>query len=633
MALRFCRASMWRKRIVEKQKSGEKKEKRKLSIKLIARIMHGQKRYLLLSVVAMLIAVLMSYCVPYITSFTIDYVIGDDKNAQVPKFILEWVENNGGVEFARNNIWICALALIAITVIQSVAVHFRGRFIAMTSEGAAKTMRDELYWHLQTVPYDYHKHVSTGDIIQRCTSDVDTVRRFVSTHLLEIARTVAMVVVASVIMFSINTKMALISVALLPILALSSFFYFRLVKKQFRAYDEAEGVLSATLQENLTGVRVVRAFGQQKNEVDKFDKDSSSVRDENYKLTKMLAAYWGGSDAIGYFQIMLSLVFGIYFAVTTDFTLGQVLLFTSYTSMLTWPVRQLGRILADMGKSIVSLDRINEILSAEKEEEPGQALCPDIVGDIEFKNVCFGYDRYDDVLKDVSFTVKKGQTVAILGSTGSGKSSLVQLLQRLYTVTSGEILINGVNINDIKHEHLRSNIGIVLQEPFLYSRTIMDNIAITNTDAPKEEVYEAAKTASVHDVVMSFENGYDTIVGERGVTLSGGQKQRVAIARMLMQNAPIMIFDDSMSAVDTETDAAIRDALKLRRKDSTTFIISHRITTLCEADIILVLEDGKLVQQGNHEQLLNEDGLYKRIAHIQNMLEDELKTEGSVFCE
>jgi len=290
-------------------------------------------------------------------------------------------------------------------------------------------------------------------------------------------------------------------------------------------------------------------------------------------------------------------------------------------------VRQLGRVLADMGKATVSMGRMEEILEVPVEAEPGLALKPEIKGEITFKNVCFGYDTYDDVLSDISFSAKPGETVAILGSTGSGKTSLVQLLQRLYLCTAGEILVDGVNINDIESGYLRSSIGIVLQEPFLYSRTIRDNIGIVRPNAAPEEVYAAARIASVHDVINTFEDGYDTIVGERGVTLSGGQKQRVAIARMLMQNAPILIFDDSMSAVDTETDAAIRNALRERRVNTTTFIISHRITTLCEADQILVLEHGKLVQRGTHAQLLAEEGLYRRIARIQNALEEDLARE------
>lgn len=604
------------------------KKKKRMNWKLVALTMRGHKRYLLIGALAMAVAVAASYVIPLVISFTLDFVIGGVET-DMPGFIRGWIERQGGREYLINNLYICALALIGLTLINGLATFVRGRSVAMASEGMAKTMKDELYWHLQSVPYDYHKHVSTGDLVQRCTSDVDTVRRFVAIQFLEVVRTIVMVIVACSIMFSLNPTMALISICVLPVLLVSSFVYFRLVRKQFTLSDEAEGRLSATLQENLTGVRVVRAFGQQQHEVEKFTACNRDFRDVTYKLLKMLGIYWGASDAIGYLQIAITLCAGCYFAATTaDFTLGQMLVFTTYTSMLTWPVRQLGRVLADMGKATVSMGRLDEILSYPKEKEPGKAIKPDIKGDIEFKNVCFGYDRYDDVLNDISFSVHPGETVAILGSTGSGKTSLVQLLQRLYTCTAGSIEIDGVNINDIEHGHLRRNIGIVLQEPFLYSRTIMENIRIINPDAPEDAVYEAARTASVHNVIHEFENGYDTIVGERGVTLSGGQKQRVAIARMLMQKAPIIIFDDSMSAVDTETDAAIRQALRTRRKDTTTFIISHRVTTLCEADNILVLERGRLVQQGTHEALLKEDGLYRRIAKIQNMQEEMDETGG-----
>ncbi|MDO4573351.1 MAG: ABC transporter ATP-binding protein, partial [Clostridia bacterium] len=437
--------------------------------------------------------------------------------------------------------------------------------------------------------------------------------------LMDVVRTITMVLVAVVVMFSVHWKMAVCSMIMLPLLTLSSFVYFRQVRKYFTASDEAEGALSTTLQENLTGVRVVRAFGQQRSEIDRFSARNADYRDKTYKLIKLLGFYWGFSDCAGYLQIACSVVAGVIFAAMGEFTLGNVTLFATYTSMLTWPVRQLGRILADLGKASVSLGRLDEILEAPLETEPGEALLTDMDGDIVFDHVCFGYDRYNDVLDDVSFTARRGETIAILGSTGSGKSSLVQLLQRLYLCTAGSITIGGVNINDIEHAHLRRNIGIVLQEPFLYSRTILENIRIVNPSASDEEVFAAARTASVHDVITEFEQGYDTIVGERGVTLSGGQQQRVAIARTLMQRARILIFDDSMSAVDTETDANIRRALHALRHDGITFLISHRITTLCEADRILVLDGGKLVQQGTHEELLQQEGLYSRIARIQDM--------------
>lgn len=604
----------------------DEKKYQKINWTLVGRLSRGNGRYLLYSAVFLTVAVLASFCGPLIISFTVDYVIGTEE-ARLPAFVMRWVEALGGRETLHANLWVCAVAFLGFALINGVSTYLRRRYIAIASEGIAMETRNQLYRHLQKVPYDYHKHVSTGDLVQRCTSDVDTVRRFIANQLMEILRTLLMVGIACAIMFSLDVRMSLLSMALMPVLFLASFVYFSKVKEHFRLSDEAEGKLSATLQENLTGVRVVRAFGQEKREVDKFTAVNEDFRNKTYKLILLLGGYWGGSDFIGYLQIGITLVAGILFCIRGSLTLGEVLVFSTYVSMLTWPVRQLGRVLADLGKATVSLGRVEEILAVPAEAEPGRALKPEIRGEITFKNVCFGYDSYDDVLSDISFTAKPGQTVAILGSTGSGKTSLVQLLQRLYLCTAGEICVDGVNINDIESGYLRSCIGIVLQEPFLYSRTILDNIGIVRPNASLEDIYLAAKIASVHDVISSFDAGYDTVVGERGVTLSGGQKQRVAIARLLMQNAPILIFDDSMSAVDTETDAAIRNALRERRVNTTTFIISHRITTLCEADQILVLEHGKLVQQGTHAQLLAQEGLYQRIARIQNALEEDLAKE------
>ncbi|MBQ1821506.1 MAG: ABC transporter ATP-binding protein [Clostridia bacterium] len=574
----------------------------------------------MLSSIEVILGIVALYCSSIVTSYTLDWVLlGQDPS--LPAWLFDWLKSLGPI---GRNYWLCGAFFLLFTVLNGLFTLVRRIHIAKGSERMAKNMRDMLYRKLNAVPYDYHKHVSTGDLVQRCTSDVDTVRKFVTNQLIEIVRIAVMFVVAAVLMFLIRWEMALISMAVMPILTVSSFLYFRYVQKYFTEVDEAEGALSTAVQENLTGVRVVRAFGQQRAEYDKFTALNRDFCKKNVKLVHLLGFYWGSSDAVGYVQIALSLVFGILFYVNTrgsanPFTLGDIYLFLSLTSRLTWPVRQLGRVLADMGKATVSLDRLNEIMNADDETEPGAARTDcDLNGDIAFSHVTFGYDTKNDVLDDISFTAKSGQTIGILGSTGSGKSSLVQLLQRLYPATGGEITINGTPINDINHALLRKNIAIVLQEPFLYSRSIRENIMLTAPEASEAEMIEAAREAAVHDVIEKFADGYDTVVGERGVTLSGGQQQRVAIARALMQKAPIMIFDDSMSAVDTETDAKIREALRRHHGNGILFIISHRITTLCEADQILVLDHGRLVQNGTHEKLLKEEGLYRRIAEIQD---------------
>ena len=582
--------------------------------------LHGARGYFIVSAFEVVLGIVSLYCASIVTSYTLDWVLLG-KEPSIPEPLFQWLKSLGPVS---RNYWVCGAFFFLFTVLEGVFIFLRRKNIAKGAEHMAKVMRDKLYRKLNAVPYDYHKHISTGDLVQRCTSDVDTVRQFVTNQLMEIVRIAVMFCVAAALMFAIRWEMALISMASMPILTASSFLYFRYVRKYFTEVDEAEGALSTAVQENLTGVRVVRAFGQQRAEFDKFTRLNGDFCKKNIRLVNLLGFYWGSSDAIGYIQIAFSLVFGILFYVRTretanPFSLGDIYLFLSLTSRLTWPVRQLGRVLADMGKATVSLDRLNEIMNAGDETEPGRDLSDcDLSGDITFRHVTFGYDTPNDVLDDISFTAKAGQTVGILGSTGSGKSSLVQLLQRLYTVTGGEITINGTPINDIDHALLRKNIAIVLQEPFLYSRSIRENILLTAPEATEEELFNAAREAAVHDVIEKFADGYDTVVGERGVTLSGGQQQRVAIARALMQKAPIMIFDDSMSAVDTETDAKIRDALRRHHGSGILFIISHRITTLKEADTILVLDRGKLVQQGTHAELIREDGLYRRIAEIQD---------------
>lgn len=580
------------------------------------------------SIIGVLAGVAVSFLTPLILEETIDGVIGQKRPLRMPASLLRWVEARGGRQYLVENLWILALVLVFFYVLSAVIQYLRSRWVAQASEDIAKNMRDRLYGHLQTLPYDYHVKAQTGDLIQRCTSDVETIRRFLSNQIVDMFRSVIMVVIASVIMLRMNVKMTLMSLILVPPLLYFAYSFFKWVRRSFQATDESEGKMSAILQENLTGVRVVRAFGRQQFEVDKFTKANDTLYKNALKVNDLLAVYWSGSDMLSMVQQGITLLYGVWIASQGTMLVGELTVFISYISMLLWPIRQLGRNLSDLGKSLVALDRIDEILSAKPEKDDVGALQTPITGDIVFDHVGFEYEQKNPVLRDVHFTARQGETVAILGATGSGKSTLMLLLQKLYDVKRGKITIGGVDIAQIQRRHLRSRVGLVLQEPFLYSRTVRDNIRIVKPNASDEQVFSVAETASAHGFIQEFEKGYDTVVGERGVTLSGGQKQRIAIARTLMKENDILIFDDSLSAVDTETDKAIREALSQRRaegeRSATTFIISHRLTTLSEADRIIVLQDGIVAQEGNHEELLAQEGLYRRIYNIQSALEEEL---------
>ncbi len=596
--------------------------------------MRGNRLRYVGAIATVALTVTIGFLTPRVLGGTVDAIVdhlnGTDNPLNFFGAMNDYLYARGGREYLLARLWLPALMLVVLNVLNGVFQYLRGRWTAQASESIAKNIRDRLYAHLQVLPYDYHVKAQTGDLIQRCTSDVETIRRFLSGQVVEIFRAVLMIIVALVIMLGIHVQMTLYSMILVPPLFLFAMLFFNWVRKSFTQMDEAEGKMSAVLQENLTGVRVVRAFGRQKFEVDKFNAANDDLLKKHRRLCDLLAVYWSASDALSMTQTGVTLLMGVFIVARGwgELTVGEMTIFVSYISMLLWPIRQLGRILSDMGKSFVSLNRIDEILSQKPETEDENAICPPLNRTIEFDNVQFAYEKANPVLQGVSFVVQPGQTVAILGATGSGKSTLMYLLQRLYEVDAGAIRIGGEDIRNIKKSHLRSRIGLILQEPFLYSRTVRANIGISVPDPADEEIYSAARTAAAHEFIQEFENGYETLVGERGVTLSGGQKQRVAIARTLLRENDILIFDDSLSAVDTETDKAIREALKEQRISgevgATTFIISHRLTTLSEADFIVVLDGGKIVQQGTHNALIHEDGLYRRIYQIQAALEEEL---------
>lgn len=510
--------------------------------------------------------------------------------------------------------------VVLFSAVRNLFTFTRINLASVATENSIKKLRNRLYNHIQLLPYAYHAKTETGDLIQRCTSDIETIRLALYSQIMDTISAIFLIVYSLVLMAQINLHLTFISFAAMPMLFLFSMVFFYKIQKQFKTATEYEAAMTTAIQENLTGIRVVKAFTRHNYEIEKFTKLSESYRNQNLKINNSFAVFFAVSDSIAIAYILLIIIYGGILAYRNEITSGNLVAFISYVGMLIWPIRRLGRIIGNIGKSFVSAERINTILTEPAEQLFPSGKKPEIKGSIVFDSVSFLYPKTENniVLKDVSFEIKSGQTLAILGATGSGKTSLIQLLTRLYEYSSGSIKIDGIELNTIDKGWIRSQIGLVLQEPFLYGKTIMENLKLANPSISDETAKHYAETAELHNEIMKFEKGYDTIVGERGVSLSGGQKQRLAIARTLIKNSPVLIFDDSLSAVDTQTDMKIRHALEREKGSKTIIIISHRISTICNADKIIVLENGMITQQGKHSELIVKDGLYKRIYEIQN---------------
>ncbi len=613
-------------------RSKDQQQTQYTKISLILDFLKGSKFFFAISVLSALMVNALDMLTPQIIRTTVDSIIGTEP-LDVPAFVADMVAQIGGVPYLKSNLWIIGILIAAIALACAVFRYLNTVFNSKGAERFVKTMRNRLFSHIQRLPFSWHMKNQTGDIIQRCTSDVDMIKNFISEQLTAVFRIVMMIILSLSFMFSMNPKLTIVAVIFVPIVVSYSGFFHSKIRDRFTQCDENEGVLSTIAQENLTGIRVVRAFGREKFEKDRFEKQNNIYTNEWMKLCTTLSLFWGTGDLVSGLQIMLIVVLGSYFCVKGEMTAGEFIAFVSYNTMLIWPVRSLGRTISEMSKASVSVERIRYIMNSEAEADKPNAVTPDLSGDIEFKNVTFGYTDVP-VLSNVSFKIPAGTTFGILGRTGSGKSTLMHLMNRLYDLPeeNGQITIGGVDIADMKGEWVRENIGMVLQEPFLFSRTIGENIGITRENMTLSEIREAASIACVDRSVMEFTHGYDTVVGERGVTLSGGQKQRTAIARMLAQKTPIMVFDDSLSAVDAQTDAMIRQALKEKLEDATVVLIAHRVTTLMQADCIMVLDKGQIAEIGSHEELMEKNGIYRRIYDMQMTVEEDMdeKTEQEV---
>jgi ATP-binding cassette subfamily B protein len=543
-------------------------------------------------------------------------------------FVDEYLINNN----ARWELHFIALGFIGLAIITGIFAFISGSLAARTSEGITKRIRDYVYDHLQRLTFAYHNTAKTGELIQRSTSDIDAIRRFFGDQAIGLGRITLLFLINFIALLSLNWKLALYSVIIVPFTVILSFFFFKRISKVYEDYQKQDAILSSTLQENLTGVRVVKAFARQSYEIDKFETENWEKFIRGRRLLLMHSAYWPISDILTGIQLLTGFTIGSLMAINGDITVGGYFSYVGLLMWIIWPIRNMGRLIVQMSTGLVSFSRVTDLIKEDREPlDTGDYISEDrIRGKIAFNQVGFSYEDAPEipVLKNISFSCEPGQVIALLGSTGSGKTTLANLLPRFFDYSEGTITLDGVELKRYPRKFLRSQIGIVEQEPFLFSRTIKENITYgVHREITDTEIEDAAINAAIHDSITSFQDGYNTLVGEKGVTLSGGQKQRIAIARTIIKNPRILILDDATSSVDVETEADIRKALENLMQDRTTFIIAHRIQSVMKADLIVVLDKGEIVQLGNHEELLDQDGIYQQIFEIQTRIDDELQKE------
>jgi ATP-binding cassette subfamily B protein len=578
-------------------------------LKSMWRMMTGFRLvYIIAALIIGLAAVARTGSYYLIQYFVDDILIDDSLHGQIP---------------------LIALGFVVLALIQGVLTYGSGRLAARTAEGITVRLRDYIYDHLQRLTFTYHDNMQTGELLQRATSDVDALRRLFSEQAIGIGRIVLLFVVNLIALLLLDVKLALWSVVIIPVILVISLYFFVKVGQVYESYQEQDAVVSNHLQENLTGVRVVKAFARQQFEQDRFDEKSWEKFVRGRKLAFMHATYWPITDILCGLQMVGGFYLAASMAIEGIITPGTYLAYVGFVIQIIWPIRNLGRLVAQMSTGFVSLDRVTEIIRQIREPlKDGKYMPETLQGAIRFENVTFAYEGEDTVLHDIDFAAEPGQVVAMLGATGSGKTTLVNLLPRFYEYTNGRITLDDVELTQYPRGYLRQQIGVVQQEPFLFSRSIRDNITYgVGRKVTDEEVFAAARAAAVHDVIQSFPEGYSTLVGERGVTLSGGQKQRVTLARTLLKNPRILILDDATSSVDTETEAEIREALNTLMESRTTFVIAHRIQSVMTADLILVLEHGRIVQRGTHDELISQPGIYQRTYELQVRIEDELQQD------
>jgi ABC-type multidrug transport system fused ATPase/permease subunit len=565
---------------------------------------------------------ILSYLKPYWRRVALAYVALFSALAlqlYIPQVIAQVIDRGIASRDARFLIR-SALLIIGLTLFQGLFNFLRTYLVQYLAERVGYDLRNQLYDHLQQLSFSFYDRSQTGQLMSRATDDINNIRGMLMMSLRALVLAIAMLVAVTVILLRIDWQLALVALAPMPFLIWWSIRFGVVIRPMFLRVQQQFGVMTSALQENIAGSRVVRAFAQEARESERFEAELQELFERNIRAIRLWALSYPLTLMVSGLGLLAVLWFGGYRVLTGALTIGTLVAFNRYLIMLGEPVRWLGFVVNRVARAIASGERIFETLDTRSDivEKPGALDLRPMRGEVTFDGVSFAYPgARRDALSDVTFTAHPGERVALLGPTGSGKSTIINLLPRFYDVTAGRILVDGQDIRNLTLESLRSQIGTVLQETFLFSTTVRENIAYGRRDATLEQIVAAAKAARAHDFIMAMPKGYDTVVGERGVNLSGGQKQRVAIARALLMDPRILILDDATSSVDSETEYQIQQALETLMEGRTSFVIAQRLSTIKEADQILVLEDGRIVERGTHFELLQRGGYYAEIYDLQ----------------
>lgn len=584
-------------------------------IKLFWKILKNNRLTYFLSMISTIFIQIFSGLTPIVIMITVDSIIGNKEYKY--DILRRAVDFIGGRDFLRENIYILAFVIVILTGISCIFIFLRNYYSNVACENLIFNLKEKMYNKFLNLDIRCLNDYSTGDLIQRSSSDIETVRKLFATQLVNAFGSVATIILVIIVMSLINFKLATISISLCVVISILSYVFYGKIGKIFKKTDEAESELMVFIKEVLFNTRVIKAFNREKYILNLFREKNETFNIMQNTFMRTFAKFRAVNDFLTFLQLAIVLVVGGYETITGKMNFGDLIAFVIYINMIVWPIRQIGQLLSDMAKASVSISRIYEVLDLPEEDYECGISDVSFSEKIEFKNVSLKINE-NLVLDDVSFVVNAGESLGIIGATGSGKSMIVYLLLGLFEATSGEILIDGININEINKRYIREKISAIMQDSELFNMSIMDNVKIVDDNIGEDSVYGATNISSIHNEILNFSSKYETIVVDNGVNLSGGQKQRISIARSLLKPFEVLILDDSLSAVDMNTDLKINNALKSMDRKFTSIFISHRISTINNCDNIIVIDKGKIVESGKHNELIQKNGIYSKINEIQS---------------